>query len=91
MISRYPPKIKIKIRNLVQTIRIFSQDIGLKFGIEKCIMLIMKNGKGKTMKGIKSGKNQKTWGSCKQRVPDDIGSVSMLKNWNERKSKKRIC
>ena len=30
---------------LIQTIRIFSQDIGMEFGIEKCTMLVIKNGK----------------------------------------------
>ena len=29
---------------LVQTIRIYSQDIGMEFGIEKCAMLVIKKG-----------------------------------------------
>ena len=28
---------------LAQEVRIYSQDIGMEFGIEKCIMLIMKS------------------------------------------------
>ena len=31
---------------LTQTVRIYSQGIGMKFGIEKCSMLIMKSKKG---------------------------------------------
>ena len=31
--------------SLVQTIRVFSEDIGMEFGIEKCTMLIMEKGK----------------------------------------------
>ena len=29
----------------MQTIRLYTQDIGMEFGIEKCVMVIMKNGK----------------------------------------------
>ena len=31
--------------SLVQTVRVFSEDIGMKFGIEKCAMLVMEKGK----------------------------------------------
>ena len=37
---------------MVQTIRIFSQDIGMEFGIEKCAMLVIKKGERKVMNGI---------------------------------------
>ena len=30
---------------LIQTVRIYSQDIGMEFVIEKCSMLVMKSGK----------------------------------------------
>ena len=33
---------------LTQTIRIYSQDIGMEFGIEKSAMLIMKSGERET-------------------------------------------
>ena len=36
--------------SLVQTVLVFSQDIGMKFGIEKCAMLVME--KGKIMKSV---------------------------------------
>ena len=36
---------------LKQTIRIYGQDIGMRFGIEKCAMVIMKKGKRGTMEG----------------------------------------
>ena len=29
----------------IHAVRIYSQDIGMEFGIEKCAMLVMKNGK----------------------------------------------
>ena len=33
------------LETLKHTVRIFSQDIGMEFGIEKCVMLVMKSGK----------------------------------------------
>ena len=31
--------------SLIQTVRIFSEDIGMQFWIDKCAMLVMKKGK----------------------------------------------
>ena len=31
--------------NLIHTIKIYSQDIGIDFGIEKCALLVMQSGK----------------------------------------------
>ena len=36
--------------SLVQTVRVFSEDIGMEFGIEKCGMLEME--KGKILKSV---------------------------------------
>ena len=36
--------------SLVQTVRVFSENIGMEFGIEKCAMLVME--KGKIVKSI---------------------------------------
>ena len=38
--------------SLIQTIRIYSQDIGMEFSKEKCAILIMKNGKRQTLEEI---------------------------------------
>ena len=38
------------LETLIQRIRIYSQDIGMEFGIEKCPMLMMKNRKKETSK-----------------------------------------
>ena len=51
-------KVKLKIeykelKTLIQKRRIYSQDIGMEFGIGKCIMLIMKKGKRETEGEIK--------------------------------------
>ena len=34
-----------ELETLIHVVRIYSQDIGMEFGIEKCAMLIMKSGK----------------------------------------------
>ena len=41
-----------ELETLIQVVRIYSQDIGMEFGIEKCAMLIMKSGKGYMTEGI---------------------------------------
>ena len=39
--------------SLVQTVRVFSEDIGMEFGTEKCAMLVMAKGKIVKSVGIK--------------------------------------
>ena len=34
-----------ELETLVHAVRMYSQDIGMEFGIDKCIMLVMKSGK----------------------------------------------
>lgn len=59
--------------SLIQTVRIFSTDIGMEFGIEKCATLFIKRGKtthhqgielpdGKTLKALKEGESYKYLG-----------------------------
>ena len=33
------------VDSLIQTVRMFSEDIGMEFGIETCAVLVMKRGK----------------------------------------------
>ena len=55
------------LASLVQTVCVFSEDIGMEFGIEKCAMLVMEKGKivnsvgielpdGKVIKSLKKVK-----------------------------------
>ena len=37
---------KKELETLIQAVRIYSNDIWMEFGIEKCVMLIMNSGKG---------------------------------------------
>ena len=34
-----------ELETLIHTVRIYSQNIGMEFGIEECVMLVMKSGK----------------------------------------------
>ena len=45
-------KNKDEVDGLVNTVRIFSEDIGMKFGIKKCAVLILKRGKVCSSDGI---------------------------------------
>ena len=56
--------------SLVQTVRVFSEDIGMKFGIEKCAMLVIEKGKivksvgielpdGEVIKSLQEGESYK--------------------------------
>ena len=62
-----------KLDSLVQTIRIFSKDIGMEFGIEKCAMLVIEKGKivksvgielpdGKVITSLQKGESYKYLG-----------------------------
>ena len=59
--------------SLVQTLHVFSEDIGMEFGIEKCGMLVMEKGKivksvgidlpgGKVIKSLQEGDSYKYLG-----------------------------
>ena len=41
-----------ELETLIQTVRIYSQDIGMEFGREKCTMLVMKSGKQHMTEGV---------------------------------------
>ena len=38
--------------SLVQTVRVFSEDVGMEFGIEKCALLVTETGKVEKSVGI---------------------------------------
>ena len=59
--------------SLVQRVPVFSEDIGMEFGIEKCAMLVMENGKivksvgielpdGNVIKSLQEGESNKYLG-----------------------------
>ena len=62
-----------RLDSLAQAVRVFSDDIGMEFGIEKCAMLVMEKGKivksvgiglpdGKVIKSLQEGESYKYLG-----------------------------
>ena len=49
-----------ELENLEQAVRIYSEDTGMEFGIEKCAMFIMKSGKQHMTEGIELPNQEKT-------------------------------
>ena len=41
-----------ELETLIQIVRIYSQDIGMEFGIENCTMQVIKSGKGHMMEEV---------------------------------------
>ena len=41
-----------ELETLIHTVRIYSREIGMEFGIEKCAMLVMKRGKRQLTDGM---------------------------------------
>ena len=50
-----------ELETLIHTVRIYSQDIGMEFGIEKCAMLVMKSGKRHMTDGMELPNHDKIW------------------------------
>ena len=48
-----------ELKTLIQGVRIYSQDIGIEFGIEKCAMLIMRSRKQCIAEGIELANQEK--------------------------------
>ena len=41
-----------ELKTLIHAVRIYSREIGMEFGIEKCAMLVMKSGKRQLTDGM---------------------------------------
>ena len=48
-----------ELDTLIQTIKIYHQDIGMEFGIEKCARIIMKSGKRETVEAVELPNQEK--------------------------------
>ena len=60
MTSNYLQKVKKKLETLIYAVRIYSQDLGMEFGIEKCAMIFMKSGKQYMTDGMELPNQDKT-------------------------------
>ena len=68
------------LETLIHAVRIYSQDIGMEFGIEKCAMLVMKSGKRMTNGMEQSRQN---WNAINSWVPWRLTPSNKCK-WNTR-------
>ena len=57
-----------ELETLIQVAGIYIDDIWMKFGIEKCAMLIMKSGKRQMMEGIELPNQEKSERSKKRKI-----------------------
>ena len=78
---------KKELETLIQKLRIYSLDIGMEFGIEKCTMLIMKSGKTETTEGIElsTQKITRTFGEKENCKYSGIIEVDTIKQRYEKK------
>ena len=77
----------------IQTVRLYSQDIGMEFSLEKCAMLIMKNSKRHMTEGVelpKSSRHQNAWRKGYLQILWYIGSWHYQASGNERKILKSV-
>ena len=53
-----------ELETLIHAVRIYSQDIGMEFGIEKCAILVMKSAKRHITYGVELPNQDKTMFCC---------------------------
>ena len=82
--------------SLVQTVRVFSEDIEMEFGIEKCAMLLMEKGKtvksvgvelpdGKVIKSLEEGESYKYLGIVEaDKFLEEKMKLKVLKEYKRR-------
>ena len=86
-------KKKNKLETLIQAVRIYSQDIGIKYGIEKCTMQIMKSGKRQMTEKMEQPNQEKSERSEKRKRTNtrDYWKRTPSNKWGwKKKIKKRI-
>ena len=82
--------------SLLQTVRVFSEDIEMEFGIEKCAMLLMEKGKtvksvgvelpdGKVIKSLEEGESYKYLGIVEaDKFLEEKMKLKVLKEYKRR-------
>ena len=69
-----------ELETLIHAVRIYSQDIGMEFGIETCAMLVMKSGKRHLADGMEQPNQDKNRTLEKKRNP-----LGHLEDWHHKK------
>ena len=62
-----------ELETLIHTVKIYSQDIGMEFGIEKCALLVMKSGKRHLTDGIERPNQEKIRTLAENETYKDLG------------------
>ena len=82
-----------KLEILMQTIRLYCQDIGTELSIEKCAMLIMKSGKREIREGMEQIKKESEFVE-KRKITSTWKYWKCIPSnkwrWKEKKEKKRV-
>ena len=66
-----------KLETLIHTVRIYSQDIGMVFGREKCAMLVRKSGKRHLTNGMELPNQNKIWTLGEKETYKSLGILEM--------------
>ena len=82
-------KNKKELESLIQTVRIYSQDIGMEFGKEICAMLVTKSGKRQLTEGVELPNQVVIREKENLQILSDIGSWHHQASGNERKNYKK--
>ena len=77
----------LKLETLISTINTYNQDIGMEFGIEKCVMLIMKKGKKRNNGKNNTPKSEKHQNTCKKIKLQVLGNTGNRHHQTEMKEK----
>ena len=85
-----------ELDSLEQTVRVFTEDIGMEFGIEKCTMLVMEKGKivksvgielpdGKVIKSLQEGESYNYLGILEaDKVLEETMKLNVLQEYIRR-------
>ena len=73
-----------ELETLIQTVIIYSQDIEMEFGVEKCIMLVMKSGKRHLTEGVELP-NQEKLRTLEEKETDKYRKLTPLSKWKWKK------
>ena len=77
-----------ELETLLHVVRIYSQDIGMEFGIEKCVMLVIKSGKWHLTDGMELPSQDKK--ARRKRNLQIFGHVGGIKQVEMKDKKERI-
>ena len=64
-----------ELESLIHRVRIYSRDIGMEFGIEKCAMLVMKSGKRQLTDGMELSNKDKIKNARRKRNLQILGHL----------------